>query len=134
MEKEEKIKYATSVFHYAAKEERRFEASLLLEIAICILAGDRFNPDLVLPTYFWYNNEYSSDGCRFAPIKQVISKKDIAVISQFIIDSHAISFAEWSDFRNYIKRFFSLREGDMFSIDRLDQNRRRFQLNAKFGL
>jgi hypothetical protein len=125
------MKFTTSVFHYKQKEERVFEEWLLAEIAICILTGSQLNPDLVLPTYFWYNNEYTSYRCRNAPIKQVISQKDINTISQFIINSHAISFDDFWHFRNHVKQFFSLKEGNMFSIDRLTKNRSCYSYNSK---
>jgi hypothetical protein len=128
---QKKMKFTTSVFHYKQKEERCFEGWLLAEIAICILTGDRFNPDLVLPTYFWYNNEYASYRHRNAPIKQVISQKDINAISQFITSSHAISFDDFWHLREHIKQFFSLKEGNMFSLDRLTKNYSYYSYNSK---
>jgi hypothetical protein len=132
------MKFTTSVFHYAQKEERCFEEWLLAETAICILTGSQLNPDMILPTYFSYDNEYctrapkyNTSGCKFAPIKQVISQRDINTISQFIISSHAISFDDFWHFRGYIKQFFSLKEGNMFSIDRLTKNYSYYSYNSK---
>lgn len=109
----------TTIFH-SRKIERLFNDAFIVCLALDIMLMDDLNADLVLPTYYRYENEYTDATNRFAPIRQVLSKSDLAFFQTLVQRGHTVHFATKPSLREWLKREVMLTDCDLHALNQLN--------------
>lgn len=100
------------------KLERHFNDALMRVIAVEILLGGELSAELVLPTYFRYKNEYTTDDMhRAAEIQQVLTKRDLLFFQDLVIRGSQIIFPSLASLKQWIKDETKCEWCDLDSID-----------------
>ncbi len=112
------VKYKTSLFH-KQRLERCFNDMLIRTIGVEILLGGELDGELILPTYYRYENEYTDNKYRFAEIRQVLTKSDLLFFQDLVRRGGTMIFESLAKLKEWLRQEIGCSHCD---LDPLDSN------------